>query len=638
MKRGVLFLLVFTFLLNMVSAGSWDAVKGHSYPRIGVQTFGGAVTEWYADYDMVIMPHSDVQLARDIKSLNPDAIILWSADWDTGAQFEIEGSLIDPFPDQWLARHSDNRTVGMCGGSCTLADITNFCPDVDGKKFNQRFPEVLAAYVDFTVFDGVMSQGSWETLWGDARGDIDLDRDGQNDNDQHGRDWIKEQWSGGQEIILSNLRNLIPEDKIIVMNSGILHSYGLDKTNGFMAEHMGGMQTGWSYAKERYDYWIEHGRKPAMSLIEGTEDNDKTYAPANPKNNFRLLRFLLTFTMLGNAYFDMEAAGTEHYVFRWYDEFDLNLGYPKTDSQSILCERVGYYNYCVWIRFFDNGVSIHNAKGKSVTVGDDDLKSLTGYAGPYYRFRGSQDPDFNTGASFDSVNLWGQGITDDPVNLFGDGIILLKEEKTVVADIIIDNVDYGTSPSTSVVELTGGWTQEDWGQDAYVVSHATWIGVHKFATATPGSAQATFTPNMGVAGEYDVYEWHGNTQNSIEATNVRYELKHVGGTKTGTINQRQNHGKWNKLGTFNFTKGTSGHLRLLASGADGVVVADAVKFVFKDGSPPPPQPIFGDLNLDRVVDIEDLIILIQSFGTSRHDLTNDSTVNVKDLIIIVKLL
>ena len=46
----------------------------------------------------------------------------------------------------------------------------------------------------------------------------------------------------------------------------------------------------------------------------------------------------------------------------------------------------------------------------------------------------------------------------------------------------------------------------------------------------------------------------------------------------------------------------------------------------------------GDLNLDGVVDIIDLVLLVRAFGTSQYDLTGDGNVDVKDLLVIVKKL
>ena len=48
--------------------------------------------------------------------------------------------------------------------------------------------------------------------------------------------------------------------------------------------------------------------------------------------------------------------------------------------------------------------------------------------------------------------------------------------------------------------------------------------------------------------------------------------------KTILVNLQTNSGKWNLLGTFNFAAGKGGNVSISSSGADGNVLADAVKF------------------------------------------------------------
>ncbi len=102
-----------------------------------------------------------------------------------------------------------------------------------------------------------------------------------------------------------------------------------------------------------------------------------------------------------------------------------------------------------------------------------------------------------------------------------------------------------------------------------------------------GTKSVTYTPEIDAAGEFHVYlTW---SSNSVRATNVPVDIIHAGGTTTVFVNQRQNGGQFNYLGSFNFAAGTTGSVRIRTDGTeDGYVVADAVRFERKlpDLSPP----------------------------------------------------
>lgn len=103
---------------------------------------------------------------------------------------------------------------------------------------------------------------------------------------------------------------------------------------------------------------------------------------------------------------------------------------------------------------------------------------------------------------------------------------------------------------------------------------------YQHATNTGGLKTAKFTPTLHAAGNYDVFvRW---TTGTNRATNVPYTVVHSGGTATGYLNQQVIQPDavdgWNPIGTFAFAKGTAGSVTLSNSGANGVVMADAVWF------------------------------------------------------------
>jgi hypothetical protein len=120
----------------------------------------------------------------------------------------------------------------------------------------------------------------------------------------------------------------------------------------------------------------------------------------------------------------------------------------------------------------------------------------------------------------------------------------------------------------------GSWSQASGGddyKDSTLYAGAT--------SASDPANTATWTPDIKNAGMYDVYEWHGDDPNTDHATNEPFTVKSADGTKTILVNLRTNTGKWNLLGTFNFSAGTDGNVMVSSSGTDGNVLANAVKFV-----------------------------------------------------------
>ena len=136
----------------------------------------------------------------------------------------------------------------------------------------------------------------------------------------------------------------------------------------------------------------------------------------------------------------------------------------------------------------------------------------------------------------------------------------------VAEEIVIDNSD----PD---FRSEGGWSPATGGHD--YKDNVVWT-MGTAATDVPSTA--TWTPDIKVAGLYDVYEWHGDDPNSDHATNAPLTVKYDGGVKTVLVDFRANTGRWNLLGTFKFAAGKGGNVTL-SSKADGNVIADAVRFV-----------------------------------------------------------
>jgi len=130
----------------------------------------------------------------------------------------------------------------------------------------------------------------------------------------------------------------------------------------------------------------------------------------------------------------------------------------------------------------------------------------------------------------------------------------------VVADIIVDNGGSGTS-------YTGTWAASD--ASGYYGSNSLW-------GRDGGTYTWTFIPT--VSGNYQVSAWW--TVWPSRSASVPIDIATSGGAKRVFINQQQNGGKWNILGTYAFQAGVSYRVTITSQPGPSSTSADALKFVF----------------------------------------------------------
>jgi hypothetical protein len=133
-------------------------------------------------------------------------------------------------------------------------------------------------------------------------------------------------------------------------------------------------------------------------------------------------------------------------------------------------------------------------------------------------------------------------------------------------EIIIDNADEGFKV------VSGTWNNA---RGDYYKDTVRWA-----VKADEASAVATWTPTIVSAGEYEVFEYHGENPSNDHATNAPYTIKFDGGSKEVAVDQTAKIGQWNSLGKFKFAAGTGGSVSI-SNKANDNVIADAVKFVKK---------------------------------------------------------
>jgi len=146
------------------------------------------------------------------------------------------------------------------------------------------------------------------------------------------------------------------------------------------------------------------------------------------------------------------------------------------------------------------------------------------------------------------------------------------------AEIIIDNLDSGCQ--TYGTWWTGTVAPAKYGPDYF------------YTTTTDPGRYATFTPGILTPGPYDVYIWY--TQAWNRSTQAKWRVYYDGGMQEFSVNEQVNGGQWNLLaGDRPFACGASGCAATYSDTGDTssmVIIADAVKFVYKGDTQPPSAP------------------------------------------------
>ncbi|WP_240472938.1 fibronectin type III domain-containing protein [Paenibacillus sanguinis] len=140
-------------------------------------------------------------------------------------------------------------------------------------------------------------------------------------------------------------------------------------------------------------------------------------------------------------------------------------------------------------------------------------------------------------------------------------------DKMTSMDIIVDNLDAG-------FEKEGSWPASTYSASRY--------GENYFHSGKEANSWAKWTPDIPVAGSYNVYMiW--NASNDRDGA-VPVTISHADGAEELTLNQKLSDNQWVYLGRYNFEEGMSGSVTLRANKGK-TSIADAVKFSLDDSDP-----------------------------------------------------
>lgn len=132
-------------------------------------------------------------------------------------------------------------------------------------------------------------------------------------------------------------------------------------------------------------------------------------------------------------------------------------------------------------------------------------------------------------------------------------------------EIIVDNEDPGCNIQGS------SWAVSSWGNNYKTTK--------LYSASGTGSGYVTFTAALPKSGMYKVYAW---VNAGGYSKSVKYTVNYLGGSKVIMASQYNLPGSWDiSLGTFAF--GTTGSVVVNDNAAQGIVVADAIKFTYISG-------------------------------------------------------
>ena len=269
------------------------------------------------------------------------------------------------------------------------------------------------------------------------------------------------------------------------------------------------------------------------------------------------------------------SAGTHTIYFRVQD----NDGEWSNEVSQIVSVEIGVVNVPP-IATIESITPNPAEVGQEVTVtgsGTDSDGTVTGY-----EWRSSIDGNLSTQTSFSTTTL-SEGThtiyfrVQDNDGEWSEEVSQPLLVYQVETGIIIDNGDAGTT-STGTWKTSGATNPYDtdslWSRDG--------------ATYTWGA-------DIAQGGMYEVYMWW--TEYSSRSTSAPITITYFGGSEVLNVNQQQDGGQWNLLGSYAFDPAAGATVMITAENSSPTsYCADAVRFVYVPGTNVAPIANIGSIN------------------------------------------
>jgi hypothetical protein len=316
----------------------------------------------------------------------------------------------------WWLRNAAGEHVSSWSGTWRINHSALVTSDASGKRYPEWFAEWWLRQLGAGQWDGIYSDvqdvGGLVTASWDGKGDrskldsqvITWNTDG---HIAYKNAWakLKPTWMFAGNMI-GQLQYLDP-----AYANGITFPVGYRNLNhGGWFEGMMGFSwsaevwSGWDTTLKWYRLGLQNLKAPRIAMFH----NSLEYGEHLGFSEYRWNRYGLATALMDDGYY-MVTPTDSYGDQRWYDEFDVQLGYP-IDPPPTAAWSNGVYR-----RRFDKGMALVNPRTFYPAKINTTAKTVTIEAG-YKRFLGKQDPLHNNGQAVTTLTL-------QP----GDAIILIKE-------------------------------------------------------------------------------------------------------------------------------------------------------------------------------------------------------------------
>ncbi|MEQ8767372.1 MAG: hypothetical protein RL885_25910 [Planctomycetota bacterium] len=496
-------------------------------------------------------------------------------------------------PPEFYLRNSQGKAMTIGSNEQFFFNSSRYGAMVGGETAAQNAARSFLDHMNVpnSPWDGIGHDWLWLEMY---ESDTDFNRNGINDAHEglDKRTLHRESQRAFLEALDQGYRDRTGRAPVTYYNNGAIEDFATDLISGGLAE---GLMWGghWYHLFSKAPSWSsERPMANAFGMLftlmgEAFREGERNFVPyevdatrsshtamnfyKNVQNNFRRMRFGLTLALTTGSYFSYDFH--EHNMAWYYDEYLHTLGQPISDAVQIHLGPQPQHDSqwtedtgCAFIRFFENGISVHYAPTNDafceVTVTEDHLEAAALEAG---------------------VN-WSQ--------YTGDGHVYRILGNQAPITVLKDD----SSPTTTVsgnwkVTARSDWNNAGislWGRSARLKDPGNGSGSIKWSLRVPRTDRYRVYATMAHAGTTPLsgtLTYSGLSSRQV-ATNAHYIVSHAGGTTD--VRGDQNGYRGILLGEYEFQAGQDYSVEL-KDDANGVLYADgiwlcSVDAAFNDGS------------------------------------------------------
>ncbi|MDD4607465.1 MAG: putative glycoside hydrolase [Patescibacteria group bacterium] len=361
-----------------------------------------------AKWDVIILgaqtQYFNPEVFKIIRSKNPQAKILAYmpvqelnlTDQDLSSEISLGAFYQEVNQNNWWLYDPQGQHVTFWPGTWMI----NVTAQTRQNSQGQKWSDWLAGYVEQEImatdyWDGVFFDNCFDGVQWLNQGNLDINNDGQKDNTS----WLNNEWRQAMQNLLSQTRQKIGSDKIIMINSSNYYSQYI---NGRLLEGFPyGYNNTWENMLREYEYALENNQyQPVLIVNNGNTNN------VGDLNNYQRMRYSLASTLLSDGYFSFDYGDQKHEQTWWYDEYNVFLDQPISKAYNINNEADTTLQPAVWRRDFKKGV---------VLVNSTDQKQKISLGEELEKIRGTQDLQINNGLRVYNTEIGPQ-----------DGLVLLR--------------------------------------------------------------------------------------------------------------------------------------------------------------------------------------------------------------------